>query len=179
MPEYRRLRLPGASYFFTVNLADRDSDLLVRQIAVLRHAVASTRLRHPFTIEAWVVLPDHLHTIWTLPEGDVDFSTRWGLIKRVFSHALPLSEPRSASRIAKRERGLWQRRFWEHLIRDNDDFCAHSDYVHFNPVRHGLVSHPADWPYSTFHRAVRRGQMPLGWAAPGHPERFGERLERQ
>jgi putative transposase len=144
----------------------------------LRHAVRTTRLRHPFTTEAWVVLPDHLHTVWTLPDGDVDFPTRWSLIKRLFSHALPPGESRSASRIAKRERGLWQRRFWEHLIRDDGDFRAHTDYVHFNPVRHKLVSHPADWPYSTFHRAVRRGQMPPNWAGPEHPEHFGERLDR-
>jgi len=176
MPEYRRLRVPGSSYFFTVNLADRRSDLLVRNIADLRHAVACTWARHPFTIDACVVLPDHLHAIWTLPEGDHDFSTRWATIKRLFSWEQPGAERRSASRRAKRERGIWQRRFWEHMIRDDDDFQTHVDYVHYNPVKHGLVTTPADWPYSTYRRALARAEVPAAWAeTPASDEDFGER----
>jgi putative transposase len=162
MPEYRRLRVPGSSYFFTVNLADRGSDGLIRNIETLRRAVANTRARHPFTIDAWVVLPDHLHAVWTLPEGDDDFSTRWATIKRLYTWAQEDDEPRSASRRAKRERGIWQRRFWEHMIRDDHDFRAHVDYVHYNPVKHGLAAAPAEWPYSSYHRAVARGEVPGG-----------------
>jgi putative transposase len=157
MTGYRRLYVAGGCYFFTVNLEDRDSDLLVRHVAVLRGAVARTRALHPFRIDACVVLPNHLHCVWTLPEGDCDFSTRWASIKRLFSWGLPGSEDRCASRVAKRERGVWQRRFWEHLIRGERDFRAHVDYVHGNPVKHGFVANAADWPYSSVHRAGWRG----------------------
>ena len=175
VPEYRRLLVPGSCYFFTVNLADRSSDRLIRKIAALRNAVASTRARHAFAIDAWVVLPDHLHAVWTLPEGDCDFSTRWASIKRLFSWQQPDDDVRSRSRMAKRERGIWQRRFWEHMIRDDADFRAHVDYVHFNPVKHGLVSHPGLWPYSTFHRAVARGEVAQDWSLPGTSDGdFGE-----
>ena len=173
MPEYRRLLVPGSCYFFTVNLADRTSDLLVREIAALRNAVASTRARHGFAIDAWVVLPNHLHAMWTLPDGDCDFSTRWGAIKRLFSLQQPSEEARSTSRISKRERGIWQRRFWEHMIRDEDDYRRHVDYIHFNPVKHGLVSEPGLWPYSTFHRAVARGEAPASWGSDPDAD-FGE-----
>jgi putative transposase len=176
MPEYRRLRVPGSCYFFTVNLADRSSDLLTRNIAMLRRLVASTRSLHPFTIDACVVLPDHLHAVWTLPEGDDDFSSRWASIKRLFSWEQARGEPRSASRRAKRERGIWQRRFWEHLIRDDDDFRSHVDYVHYNPVKHGLVLAAADWPYSSYHRALARGEVMTDWVEnPGDDDDFGER----
>ncbi len=176
MPEYRRLFVPGACYFFTVNLADRRSHRLIREIAALRSAVASTRARHAFVIDAWVVLPDHLHAVWTLPEGDCDFSTRWASIKRLFSWQLSPGEARSRSRVAKRERGIWQRRYWEHMIRDEADFRTHVDYVHFNPVKHGLVEHPGLWPYSTFHRAVARGDVPAAWSLDASPPSdFGER----
>ena len=177
MPKYRRLFVPGACYFFTVNLADRSSDRLIRNITALRSAVASTRARHAFAVDAWVVLPDHLHTVWTLPEGDCDFSTRWASIKRLFSWQQPGGESLSRSRMAKRERGIWQRRFWEHMIRDEADFRAHVDYVHFNPVKHDLVAHPSSWPYSTFHRAVARGEVPMERSLDTSGEAdFGERL---
>ena len=167
---------PGACYFFTVNLADRRSDSLVRNIATLRRAVALTRARRPFVIDAWVVLPDHLHAVWTLPEGDSDFSTRWAVIKRLFSWHLDGSETVSASRLARRERGIWQRRFWEHMIRDEADFRVHMDYVHFNPVKHGLVSHPRLWPYSSYHRAVARSEIAADDdPAPGPEGECGER----
>ncbi len=176
MPEYRRLRVAGGCYFFTVALADRRSDLLVREVAVLRAAVARVMVSRPFRIEAWVVLPDHLHAVWTLPEGDADFSGRWLLIKRGFSLAVAGGERRSASRAAKGERGIWQRRFWEHAIRDARDYSAHVDYVHFNPVKHGLVARVGDWPFSTFRRAVARGEYPANWGDGVEVEgEFGER----
>ena len=176
MPDYRRNRVAGGTYFFTVALADRRSDLLIREIAALRAAVARTRRLHPFHIEAWVVLPDHMHAVWTLPEGDAAFSTRWALIKRFFSASIPRGEARSASRVAKGERGLWQRRFWEHTVRDPDDFARHVDYVHFNPVKHGLTASAADWPYSTFQQAVARGHYPANWSHQVEDaSEFGER----
>ena len=153
MSDYRRLWIAGGCYFFTVNLRERSpNDLLVRHIDVLRASVCEMRRSWPFRIDAWVVLPDHLHCIWTLPEGDADFATRWRLIKAGFARRLPRTEWRSASRARRGERGIWQRRYWEHAIRDDRDFASHIDYVHFNPVKHGYVTSPADWPYSTFRR---------------------------
>jgi putative transposase len=157
MTNYRRHRIPGGTYFFTVALADRRSALLTDQIISLRAAFRDTRRRHPFTIKAIVILPDHLHTIWHLPDGDVDFPTRWRLIKSRFSRDLPTGEPLTASRARSGERGIWQRRYWEHTIRDDDDFARHVDYIHFNPVKHGYVAHPAEWPFSSFRRMVQRG----------------------
>jgi putative transposase len=155
MTSYRRLFIPGGRYFFTVNLADRRSHLLTDNVAVLRGVFRETQRAHPFTIEAIVVLPDHLDTIWTLPENDSDFPTRWRLIKSSFSRALPRTETISASRAGKAERGIWQRRFWEHLIRNDDDFARHVEYIHFNPVKHGYVSVPEEWPFSSIHRELR------------------------
>jgi putative transposase len=178
MPEYQRLWVRGACCFFTVNLEDRGSDRLVRSIADLRRAVALTRARRPFVIDAWVVLPDHMHAVWTLPEGDADFSTRWALIKRLFSFAQAGGDVRSESRVGKRERGIWQRRFWDHVIRDDRDFRAHVDYVHFNPVKHGYVMDPGDWPYSTYRRAVAPGEVEGDWAAAANMnEVVGERVQ--
>jgi putative transposase len=164
MPNYRRSFVPGGTYFFTVALADRRSDLLTQEIASIRAAIARTKHLHPFRIHAWVILPDHMHAVWTLPEGDSNFPLRWTLIKRGFSSALPPTEPRSPSRASKAERGIWQRRFWEHTIRGEADFARHVDYVHFNPVKHGLASSPADWPHSTFHQAISHGAYPTSWA---------------
>ena len=138
--------------------------LLVEQVALLRHAFRYVRRRHPFDIHAVVVLPDHLHSIWTLPEGDSDFALRWRLIKSAFSRGLPVDERISASRASKGERGIWQRRYWEHTLRDEADFVRHADYIHFNPVKHGYVSRVCDWPYSSFSRMVRLGVYPLDWA---------------
>ncbi len=144
---YRRNFIAGGSFFFTVNLAERRLRLLTQHIDELRGAFRETRQRHPFTIDAVVVLPDHLHAVWTLPEGDADFATRWRLIKSAFSRSLPNGERISDSRAAKGERGIWQRRYWEHTIRDQNDFARHVDYVHINPVKHGLVPQVRDWPY--------------------------------
>jgi putative transposase len=176
MPEYRRIRVPGGTYFFTVNLLDRRSRLLMTHIDVLREAVRQVRLRAPFHVDAWVVLPDHMHCVWTLPPGDDDYSGRWRAVKKAFSKAMPATEARSAVRQARGERGIWQRRFWEHIIRDDDDYANHVDYVHFNPVKHGLVAHVADWPYSSFHLAVAAGVYPADWGGVG--ERAGDWGER-
>jgi putative transposase len=164
MTDYRRNFVAGGSFFFTVNLAERHLRLLTEHIDELRAAFHQTRQRHPFTTDAIVVLPDHLHAVWTLPGGDRDFSTRWRLIKSTFSRNFAAGEPVSASRAAKGERGIWQRRYWEHTIRDEDDFERHIDYVHINPVKHGFVTRVRDWPHSSFHRMVKLGIYPEDWA---------------
>ena len=164
MTDYRRNFIPGGSFFFTANLADRRLRLLTEHIDQLRVAFRETRQRHPFTTDAMVVLPDHLHAVWTLPEGDAAFATRWRHIKSAFSRALPTIEPISGSRAAKGERGIWQRRFWEHTIWDENDFARHIDYIHINPVKHRLVTRVRDWPYSSFHRMVKLRIYPEDWA---------------
>ena len=167
MPNYRRNRVPGGTYFFTVNLRDRRDDLLVSEIDALREAVRAVKVRRPFYIDAWVVLPEHMHCVWTLPEGDCDFSTRWKEIKAGFARALPKTEFLSAARARRGERGVWQRRFWERTIRDDRDYAAHMDYVHFNPVKHGLVGAACDWPFSSFHRCVSWEVYPRQWGGDG------------
>ncbi len=163
MPDYRRYRIAGGTYFFTINLLDRRGDLLVRHIEDLRNAVRRTRAERPFHIDAWVVLPDHLYCVLTLPPRDDDFSNRIKAIKIRFSRALPPVESRSAVRSARGERGIWQRRFWEHAIRDDADYARDLDYVHFNPVKHGYVDRAIAWPYSTFQRWVTAGAYPPDW----------------
>ena len=163
MPHYRRARVPGATYFFTVNLRDRNCDLLVRHIDLLRTTVRATRARHSFHIDAWVVLPEHMHCLWTLPVGDADFALRWKVIKAGFAKRLPKTETITTSQHSRRERGIWQRRYWEHLIRDENDYQRHFDYIHFNPLKHGHVQCLADWPCSSFHRAVRQGIYLPDW----------------
>jgi putative transposase len=177
MTNYRRNQLAGGSFFFTVNLAERHLHLLTEHIDQLRTAFRETRRHHPFTIDAMVVLPDHLHTVWTLPDGDTDFATRWRLIKSAFSRSLTTGERISESRAAKGERGIWQRRYWEHTIRDDNDFARHADYIHINPVKHRLVARVRDWPYSSFHRMVKLGVYPEDWAGDvsNDGEEFGER----
>lgn len=167
MTVYRRLRVPGGTFFFTVNLYDRRSQLLTDNISVLRDAVRKVHAKAPFHIDAWAVLPDHLHAVWTLPVNDMNYSARWQAIKTEFSKQIPPGEFRSASRESKGERGIWQRRFWEHTIRDGKDCAAHVDYVHFNPVKHGWVNCVADWPYSSFHKALAAGFYPEDWAGGG------------
>lgn len=151
MSGYVRPRVAGASVFFTVTLQERGGWVLVDEVARLREAVAMTKAERPFRIDAFVVLPDHLHRVWTLPEGDSDFSTRWRLIKARFSRGLPMGA-RRASHKRRQERGIWQRRFWEHHIRSEDDFAAHVNYCWINPVKHALVARPEDWPFSSVHR---------------------------
>jgi putative transposase len=178
MPQYRRYYVPGGTFFCTVNLADRNADLLVRNIACLRDAVREVRAGAAFALDAWVVLPDHLHCIWTLPEGDTDYSGRWREIKKRFAKRLPASEPRMPVMTRRGERGIWQKRYWEHMIRDARDYRAHIDDVHFNPVKHGLSEHPAAWPHSSFLRAVAAGMYAADWAIPAGgaiPMEAGER----
>lgn len=163
MVRYRRNFVPGGTFFFTVTLANRTSSVLVQRVGALRTAFRTTRQEHPFAIDAIVILPDHLHTIWTLPSGDSDFSGRWKRIKAHFTHQLaaggmPVKRHRNG------EYALWQRRFWEHTIRNEIGFERHVDYVHFNPLKHKLVSRVRDWPYSSFHAYVRRGLLPADWA---------------
>jgi putative transposase len=169
MPNYRRNRIPGAAYFFTVNLRDRGSGLLVAQIDALRQAVRDVRRQSPFGIDAWVVLPDHMHCLWTLPEGDSDFPDRWRRIKAAFSKSLPGAGEGSRARLHKGERGIWQRGYWEHTIRDDRDYAAHIDYIHFNSVKHALAQDPGEWPFSSFRRCVAAGLYPVGWLG-GDPE---------
>ncbi len=156
MTNYRRLRVPGGTYFFTVYLEDRASTALVDQIDQLRFAYAKTVAELPVTCEAIVVLPNHLHAIWTLPDGDADFSERWRRIKARFSHGIRPTLPPNQSKAERRERGIWQRRFWEHALRDEDNLGSAMDYCWRNPVKHGLVADPADWPYSSFNRTKRK-----------------------
>jgi putative transposase len=179
MTDYRRNFIAGGSFFFTVNLAERRLRLLTEHIDELRDAFRQTRRDHPFTIEAMVVLPDHLHAIWTMPPGDADFAMRWRLIKTDFSRRLPARERISDSRAAKGERGIWQRRYWERTIRDESDFARHVDYIHINPVKHGLVTRVRDWPHSSFHRMVRFGVYPDDWAGDlsDLDDAFGERTQ--
>lgn len=178
MVMYRRARQAGGCYFLTLALADRRSDLLVRHVDLLREAIRQARSRRSFRLDAIVVLPEHLHMVMSLPEGDDDFSSRIASMKAAFVRALR-AQGHPVRPNAKREAGLWQPRFWEHLLRDERDFAAHVDYIHINPLKHGLVTRVADWPHSSFHRYVREGLLPADWAG-GEESRItgaGERSE--
>ena len=160
---YRRNRISGGTYFFSVTLRDRTVSLLVDHIDELRAALRETRRVRPFRVVAMVVLPEHLHAIWTLPEGDSDYPARWQAIKARFTRAL-VKERLELTPGANGEYDLWQRRFWEHTVRDDEDLRRHVEYIHYNPVKHGRVGQVRDWPYSTFHRYVRDGIYPVDWA---------------
>lgn len=165
---YRRANTLGGTFFFTVVTYSRQPLFDDQGVGLLRQSVREVKRRHPFHMDAVVVLPDHVHAIWTLPQHDGDFSTRWMLIKSAFSRSsakladVPAS---GASRSRKRERAVWQRRFWEHQIRDEQDYASHMDYIHYNPVKHGLVNAPRDWAYSSFRRHVRLGLYSVDWGA--------------
>jgi putative transposase len=181
MSHYIRARVEGGTYFFTGVTHERRRFLTsAPSRSGLRRAIAPARKNHPFHIDAWVLLPDHFHCIWTLPAGDADYSTRWNIIKAGFSsrmkETLQRSETLSASRTRRRELGIWQRRFWEHVIRDDEDLRRHLDYVHYNPVKHGLAKQVGDWPYSSFHRLVATGRYPCDWgtAEVFDPAAFGD-----
>jgi putative transposase len=169
MPEYRRVRQPGGTYFFTVVTHDRrnlfDTDSSRR---LLREAIAAVRSESPFSIDAFVLLRDHLHAMWTLPAGDADYSSRWGKIKKQFTESFlnagGTDRIVSQSKTTNRRRGVWQRRYWEHLIRDERDYNRHLDYIHFNPVNHGYVNCPHAWPFSSFHRQVALGSYAADWS---------------
>ncbi len=165
MPNYIRAFVPGGTFFFTVALLERKRSLLTEHVDDLRLVFSAARRRRPFVIDAIVILPDHLHCIWTLPPGDSDFSTRWHDIKSRFAAKVSHGERRSIRRQNKGERGIWQRRFWEHMIRDGQDLSRHIDYIHYNLVKHGHVDRVTEWPYSSFHRYVRLGVLPQNWAA--------------
>ena len=175
MVRYRRNFVPGGTYFFTATLEDRRSFALVDHVEKLRSAFRVTRGEKPFTIDAVVILPDHLHIIMTLPDADSDFSGRWRRVKGLFTHQLVASGA-AISRNRRGEFALWQRRFWEHTVRDEADFERCVSYIHFNPVKHGLVKSASDWPYSSLHRYVRAGLLPADWGGSGPIEgNFGER----
>jgi putative transposase len=167
MPNYRRAQEGGATYFFTV-VTYRRQPVLMRPdvLDALRAAFRRVRTAKPFKLDAIVVLADHLHAIWTLPPGDAGFGARWGMIKRDVSKSVvsPDGMPINASMASRLESGLWQRRFWEHLIRNDDDYARHMDYIHYNPVKHGYANSAADWPHSSFRKCVERGIYPMDWA---------------
>ncbi len=178
MVHYRRNWLPGGTFFFTVALADRRSSALVDHVDLLRMAVRYARNLKPLAIDAIVILPDHLHAIWTLPSDDADFSGRWRSIKARFTHRVVAN----GTAVARDHRGeylLWQSRFWEHTIRDEADLERCTNYIHFNPVKHGLVSTPAAWPYSSLHRYIRAGILSGDWGGESTDVdgSFGERPE--
>jgi putative transposase len=161
MVQYRRNWVPGGTYFFTVTLADRSSTLLVDRVDALRDAARKARDAMPFEVVATVVMPDHLHALWTLPDGDADYATRWRLLKTYFTKSLGIATP-------------WQRRYWEHTIRDERDFANHIDYIHINPVKHGYVTRASDWPHSSIHRHIADGIATSDWAAEISGAEFGE-----
>ena len=168
MPTFIRSEMPGGTFFFTLVTYRRRKILTQPESRIiLREVILEVRREHPFTVDAWVLLPDHLYCIWTLPKGDGNFSKRWGLIKAGFSRkARPLLHRTTwmtDSKERHRESTIWQRRFWEHQVRDDEDLHKHLDYIHFNAVKHGLVTNPADWPYSTFHRYVKQSLYPVNW----------------
>lgn len=174
---YRRTDVAGATYFFTLNLAERQRTLLTDHVVTLRSVMRNVKQRHPFHIDAMVILPDHLHCVMTLPAGDADYPMRWTLIKAGFSRRLPKTEHRNSSRIDKGERGIWQRRYWEHMVRDGHDYARHVDYIHFNPVKHSYVSRAADWPHSSIHRYIAAGLLTEDWGVGERKEdgMYGER----
>jgi putative transposase len=176
--QYRRSNAAGATYFFTVNLAHRTNGLLVRHINDLRNSINTVKREHRFAVVAMVFLPEHLHAIWRLPDGDADYSMRWSLIKAGFSRRIDRHETVSASRLIKRERGIWQRRYWEHQIRDDIDLERHVDYIHYNPVKHGLVKRAAEWPYSTLHDYIAKGRAPVNWGGSSGNDADGAYGER-
>ncbi len=172
---YRRLKTPGATYFFTVVTYRRRPVLCEPEsIALLREAFKTVKQQRPFQIDAIVILPDHLHCLWTLPVDEADYSTRWMLIKSYFTRRCPpaFKTVGSAAQRHNREQTVWQHRYWEHQIRDEPDFERHCDYIHYNPVKHGHAVQVADWPYSSFYRFVRDGIYPRNWA--GTPEGVDE-----
>ena len=174
MTRYRRDKTPGASWFFTV-VTYRRGDLLCDKPVrtALRKAISRVRILHPFKIDAWVLLPNHLHCIWTLPESESNYSLRWKLIKSFVTRACreyyTQSEDLPPSKAHRRESVIWQRRFWEHRIRNAKDFALHMDYIHYNPVKHGYCRAPSKWPYSTLHRLKAEGIYPQDWAEINPP----------
>lgn len=167
---YRRIFRPGGTYFFVTCLAEHGQTHLTDHIDALRSAYVATQLQHPFQCDAMTVLPDRILAVWTMPPGDADYASRWQKIKTRFTFATGLRGPTSPSKMRKREAGLWQRRFWEHTIRDVEDFHSHIAQCHAAPVAMGLCSQPDDWPHSSLHRdnrlaAKRRQRAEMSFAA--------------
>lgn len=162
MASYIRSRRPGGTYFFTARTARRGSDLLLREVDLLRRVVRQTRDRFPFEIDEIVVLGDVIHTLWILPDGDSDYSKRWRMLKTLFSRACPAPDVAESMRLRPGEKGIWQRRFWEHAIRDAADLEAHRQMIFAAPVQAGLVRRPVDWPHCSIHRAIARGTYDPG-----------------
>ena len=173
MVHYRRSLLAGGTFFFTVNLRDRRRGLLVEHVDALRDIVRAVKREKPFVIDAMVVLPDHWHAVWTMPPDDSGYAQRLRLIKARFTRHL-LREGVRLERDTRGEYDLWQRRFWEHTIRDARDLQAHVNYVHINPVKHGHAARAVDWPHSTIHRYVEGGLLPVDWACEPKDGLFGE-----
>ena len=178
MPNYRRDQTPGGTWFFTVVAFQRRPIFCDEQFRKsLRHSIQKTRQKHPFVIHAWVLLPDHLHCIWSLPEDDANFSIRWKLIKQCVSRSCPslnlIPDRHDAVKNKRRESTIWQRRFWEHRIHTEKDFRHHMDYIHFNSVKHGLSQSPAEWPYSTIHRLIAKGVYTQDWATEPNDQSNG------
>ncbi|UUO07376.1 transposase [Blastopirellula sp. J2-11] len=173
MPNYRRAYVPGGLYFFTLK-TERNAPIFQKEWAakLLGEIFREAKRLRPFETNAAVLLPDHLHAIWSLPSGDADYSTRWAWIKKEFTirylAAGGKERPVSDSRHRNRRRGVWQRRFWEHTIESEADYDAHFDYLHWNPVKHGYVKCPKYWKFSTFHRWVEAGVYPLNWGCGLH-----------
>ena len=171
---YRRILIEGASYCFTVVTHRRRplfSDPLTVQLLI--DSIAAVRQRHPFKIEAQVILPDHLHALWTLPDGDARYATRWRLIKEAFTRAYchtHIVPERTEVARARGEQPVWQRRFWEHMISNEREFADCLDYLHRNPVHHGLVSSPRDWPHSTIADWVERSVYEPTWGSDESPK---------
>ena len=166
--QYRRAFIPGGSFFFTL-VTERRRKFFndENNVEILRQAFRSVKAKRPFNIEAIVIMPDHLHCIWTLPPDDADFSTRWRLIKTWFSKHCPanIREKPGSARQHKKQQAVWQHRFWEHSLRDEKDFTQHVEYIHYNPVRHGYADAPGKWPFSSFHRYVQTGIYPADWGS--------------
>ncbi len=177
MVQYRRNFLKNGVYFFTVTLKNRKAHYLVEYIDHLRLSIRQTQQKYPFFIYAVVILPDHLHMIWRLPENDMDYPVRWRSIKSLFTRALVKEGVASIYKNAKGRYNIWQNRYWEHTIRDEGDLEAHTNYIHYNPVKHGLVSDPVLWPYSSLHRFIKQGLVPSDWgigSATQQDDHFGE-----
>ncbi len=176
---YRRAKTSGGTYFFTVVTHNRRKFLCEPDnIVILRSVLKNVMVRHPFVIDAMVIMPNHLHALWTLPENDDNYSIRWSLVKSGFTKACgdKCKGTLSPSRIARKQQAVWQQRFWEHEIRDEDGFTRHVEYIHYNPVKHGLATSPFDWPYSSFQRFVRDGLYPADWGSNeeiSFPENIG------
>ena len=160
---YRRVDVKAGTYFFTMNLQERHKTLLIDEIDLLRVVINKVKKEHPFKLNAMVVLLEHLHVMLTLPSNDNDYQTRLSLIKAGFSRKIPKTEPINKSRQSKGERGIWQRRYWEHHIVDEHDFENHVQYIHYNPVKHGYVKSAVDWKYSTIHHFISKGILAPNW----------------